>query len=166
MKVMLTSISVAIAGCALMYYGLSLEIQGYVLGALSVLFALMDTFYGALITRTNSLTSLTVFSVDEYHNICDNVCDFQRRLLFVWLGSKLSQILLAAIAVADIQLKKPNLFLQWGGYIFFATTMILFAYMVNTYIAREAEIFAIHKKAHVRENELRLKRERTQQKHT
>ena len=115
MKVMLTFISVAIAGCALMYYGLSLEIQGYVLGALSVLFALMDTFYGALITRTNSLTSLTAFSVDEYHNICDNVCDFQRRLLFVWLGSKLSQIFLAAIAVADIQLKQPNLFLQGGG---------------------------------------------------
>ena len=45
-------------------------------------------------------------------------------------------------------------------------TMSLFAYMVNTYIAREVEIFAIYKTAHVRENELRLKRERTQQKHT
>ncbi len=163
MKVIAISISVALAGCALMY-GLPLEIQGYVLGALSVLFALMDTFYGALIARTNSLTSLTAFTVDEYHDICDNVCDFQRRLLFVWLGSKLAQLFLAGFAVADIQLKQPNSILQWGGYLFFVITMYLFAYMVNTYIAREIEIFNIHKKAHVRENKLRLKRERTQQK--
>jgi hypothetical protein len=147
-------------------YGLPLEIQGYVLGALSVLFALMDTFYGALIARTNSLTSLTAFTVDEYHNICDNVCDFQRRLLFVWLSSKLAQLFLAGVAVADIQLKQPNLILQWGGYLFFVITMYLFAYMINTYIAREVEIFAIHKTAHVRENELRRKRERIQQKRT
>lgn len=162
MNVVLTSIIVSIVGCVLMSW-LPLEIQGYVLGSLSVLFALMDTFYGALISRTNALTSLTAFNVDEYHNICDNVYDFQKRLLFVWLVSKLAQFFLAGFAVADIRLKQPNCILQWSGYTSFIITMLLFAYMVNTYIAREAEIFAIYKTARVRENERRLKRERTKQ---
>ena len=157
------SIAISIIGSFFLCH-LPIATQGYILGALSILFALMDSFYGALISRTNSLTGLTVFSVDEYHNICDNVCDFQRRLLFTWLIGKLLQLLLAGIAVAEIQLKEPFPLPKWvlelGGYIVFGISMWVFAYMINTYIDREAEIFCMYKKARAKENEARLKSNR------
>lgn len=158
-KITILSVGFSVAG-SLGLYCLPIATQGYILGALSILFALVDSFYGALISRTNSLTGLTGLSVDEYHNICDNVCNFQRRLLFAWLIGKLLQLLLAGIAVAEIQLNEPFPFPKWalelGGYVIFCASMYMFAYMVNTYIVREAEIFSIYKKARVKANEARL----------
>lgn len=158
--IMCIACGAGIIGCWSLYY-LPIMVQGYIFAAISFLFALMDTFYATLISRTNILVGIKVFSVDEYHNICDNVNDFQTRLLGFWMVGKVLQLILVGISVVEIRHEAPPGGIKWVGYFVFVGLMLILGRLMNTYIGREREIFSVHKRARVLENEKHLEIERT-----
>lgn len=151
----------AVVLAAVLHFYVPIQTQGYVFGGLAFLFALTDSFHATLLSRTNTLSGLTAFPVDRYQNICDNVRDFQGRLLRDWIIGKLVQLLLGVVAIMATHEQTLTLvhkgWIPWAGAALLVTQAFLLARMINTYLAREKEIFDIYKEARVLENKRHIR---------
>ena len=146
----------AVALSAVLLFFVPIQTQGYVFGGLAFLFALTDSFHSTLLSRTNTLSGLTAFPVDRYQTLCDNIRDFQGRLLCAWIVGKLVQLLLGMVAIMATHVQALTLahkdWIPWAGTFLLVAQAVLLARMINTYLAREKEIFDIYKEARVLEN--------------
>lgn len=151
----------AVVLAAVLHFYVPIQTQGYVFGGLAFLFALTDSFHATLLSRTNTLSGLTAFPVDRYQTICDNVRDFQARLLCAWLIGKLVQLLLGVVAIMATHEQALTLvhkdWIPWAGAVLLVAQAFLLARMINTYLAREREIFDIYKEARVVENKRHIR---------
>lgn len=142
----------------------SFQAYGYGFLAMTAIATVADSLFGILLSRTSGLAQLTIFGVDDYQNICDNACDFQRRMLWIWLLEKVAQIITAFFATLVINLDTHGkaCLIMGGMSLGFSAQVFLLIYTVRTYLFRTEEIWKLCKTAKYRENEKRVDEWRAQ----